>query len=168
MPSVASKPRILLLGRPEIQGLSKDIVFPSKGFQLLALLASAPAQRLHRRELAAHLWDVEDEKALQNLRQLLARIKKATPEVAESMVDEASILILSPSSCSIDLIEFKAHMQENASEASLEATKLFRGELLAGIDGVSQAFSHWLLQERTKLREQFFSVSSHALLHLTR
>ena len=168
MPSVASKPRILLLGRPEIQGLSKDIVFPSKGFQLLALLASAPAQRLHRRELAAHLWDVEDEKALQNLRQLLARIKKATPEVAESMVDEASILILSPSSCSIDLIEFKAHMQENASEASLEATKLFRGELLAGIDGVSQAFSHWLLQERTKLREQFFSVSSNALLHLTR
>lgn len=165
----ASKTRIFLLGRPEIGGLPKDTVFPFKGFQLLALLAAAPSQRLPRRALAAHLWDsVQDDKALQNLRQLMARMRKAVPELAECLIDGAAGLFLSDGLCYIDLIEFKAAMQANSSDGWLKAVKLFRSDLLAGIDDASQTLSHWLLQERAKLREQYFFASSHVLMHLTR
>lgn len=168
MGSETPRMRILLLGRPEITGLSKDIVFPSKGFQLLALLASAPSQRLPRREIAGYLWDsVQDDKALQNLRQLIVRMKKALPELAEGLIDGVTGLSLS-NGFYIDLVEFTTGMQANSSQGWLEALRLHRNDLLANIDSVSQTFSHWLLQERAKLRDQYFSAASHVLMHLTR
>ena len=56
------------------------MVFPAKGFQLIALLALAPSGHMTRKEVASFLWDSENEGlAFSNLRQLIARIKKAIP-----------------------------------------------------------------------------------------
>jgi DNA-binding SARP family transcriptional activator len=54
---------IRLLGLPELLRPTGGVVFPAKGFQLLALLARAPAKRLTRKELASLLWDNDTEAA---------------------------------------------------------------------------------------------------------
>src|SRR5438105_9482082 len=71
---------IRLFGFPEILEAQEGGAFPSKGFQLLALLLRSPSRRLTRREAASFLWDSEsDAESLINLRQLIHRIRKALP-----------------------------------------------------------------------------------------
>ena len=78
---------IRLLGLPELLRPVGGVVFPAKGFQLLALVARAPAKRLARKELASLLWDNDTEAAaLSNLRQLLARIRRASAAY-ENLID---------------------------------------------------------------------------------
>ena len=160
---------IRLLGTPELVRPAGGVVFPAKGFQLLALLARAPAKRLPRKDLAALLWDNDTEAAaLSNLRQLLARMRKAAAGHDDLLDADTKTIALGGGAALIDLNLFEIGYRSGAPEQALRGLLLFRGELLEGISETTDAFSHWLTLERTALRERFFSAASSILIELTR
>lgn len=160
---------IRLLGLPELLRPAGGVVFPAKGFQLLALLARAPAKRLTRKELASLLWDNDTESAaLGNLRQLLARIRRAGA-AHENLIDaDTKTVALGDGAAMIDLNIFEIGYRSGSADQALRGLMLFRGELLDGISDTTDAFSHWLTLERTALRERFFAAASSILIELTR
>lgn len=160
---------IRLLGLPEILRPAGGVVFPAKGFQLLALLARAPAKRLTRRELASLLWDNDIESAaLGNLRQLIARIRRAGA-AHENLIDaDTKTVALGDGAAMTDLNLFEIGYRSGSTEQALRGLMLFRGELLEGITDATDSFSHWLTLERTALRERFFAAASSILIDLTR
>lgn len=160
---------IRLLGLPELLRPVAGIVFPAKGFQLLALLTRAPTKRLGRKELASLLWDNDtDSAALGNLRQLLARVKRAGAAY-ENLIDaDTKTVALGDGSALIDLNIFEIGYRSGSPEQALRSLMLFRGELLEGISDTTDAFSHWLTLERTVLRDRFFAAASSLLIELTR
>lgn len=160
---------IRLLGMPELARPTASVVFPAKGFQLLALLARAPAKRLARKELAALLWDNDTEAAaLGNLRQLLARMRKAGGGHDELLDADTKTVALGGGGALIDLNLFEIGYRSGSPEQALRGLLLFRGELLEGITETTDAFSHWLTLERAALRERFFTAASSVLIELTR
>jgi pentatricopeptide repeat protein len=160
---------IRLLGTPEMVRPAGGVVFPAKGFQLLALLARAPAKRLPRKELAALLWDNDTEAAaLSNLRQLLARMRKAAAGHDDLLDADTKTIALGGGAALIDLNLFEIGYRSGSPEQALRGLLLFRGELLEGIAETTDAFSHWLTLERAALRERFFSAASSILIELTR
>jgi pentatricopeptide repeat protein len=160
---------IRLLGMPEMVRPAGGVVFPAKGFQLLALLARAPAKHLPRKELAALLWDNDTEAAaLSNLRQLLARMRKAAAGHDDLLDADTKTIALGGGAALIDLNLFEIGYRSGSPEQALRGLLLFRGELLEGIAETTDAFSHWLTLERAALRERFFSAASSILIELTR
>ena len=160
---------IRLLGLPELLRPVGGVVFPAKGFQLLALVARAPAKRLARKELASLLWDNDTEAAaLSNLRQLLARIRRASAAY-ENLIDaDTKTVALGGGGTLIDLNLFEIGFRSGSPEQALRGLMLFRGDLLEGIGETTDAFSHWLTLERAALRERFFAAASSILIELTR
>ena len=147
------------------------MVFPAKGFQLIALLALAPSGHMTRKEVASFLWDSENEGlAFSNLRQLIARIKKAIPAGSNFLSIDASSIALGDGRATVDLCRFETPKanSELSGDTYLERVLLVRGELLEGIDGDTDHFSHWLNRERAAFRERFFLTASTALFELTR
>jgi len=160
---------IRLLGLPEFIRPAGAVIFPAKGFQLLALLARAPAKRLARKELASLLWDNDTEAAaLGNLRQLLARVRKAGSGQEDLLDADTKTVALGGGAALIDLSLFEIGYRSGSPEQALRGLLLFRGELLEGISETTEAFSHWLMVERAALRERFFSAASSILIELTR
>jgi pentatricopeptide repeat protein len=160
---------IRLLGLPELLRPVGGVVFPAKGFQLLALLARATAKRLTRKELASLLWDNDTEAAaLGNLRQLLARIRKASAAHEDLIDADTKTVALGGGGALIDLNLFEIGYRSGSPEQAMRGLMLFRGDLLDGIDDTTDAFSHWLTLERTALRERFFAAASSILIELTR
>jgi pentatricopeptide repeat protein len=160
---------IRLLGMPEQARPAGQVAFPAKGFQLLALLARAPSMRMPRKELASLLWDGESEAAiLGNLRQLLARMRKAYLGHGELLDADTKTVALGGGGALIDLNLFEIGYRSGSPEQALRSLMLFRGELLEGIDDVTDSFSHWLTRERAALRERFFAAASSVLIELTR
>jgi pentatricopeptide repeat protein len=156
---------ICLLGLPEIRRPVAGMVFPAKGYQLLALLALAPSRRLGRQELASYLWDAtSDAAALTNLRQLLARLRRAAPHLPDLLVTDARIVSLGDSAALIDLCQF---LDSVAHQPGL-AISLFRGDLLEGIAEATDTYLHWLTVERGRMRERFFAAVTSHLIELTR
>ncbi len=160
---------IRLLGVPEMVHPAGPALFPAKGFQLLALLARAPTKRLGRKEIAQLLWDNDTEAAaLANLRQLLARIRKASSGHDELIDSDAKSVALGGGGALIDLNLFEIGYRSGFPEQALRSLMLFRGDLLEGIPETTDAFAHWLTVERSALRERFFSAASSILIELTR
>jgi pentatricopeptide repeat protein len=160
---------IRLLGLPELVRPGGAVIFPAKGFQLVALLARAPSKRMTRKELAALLWDNDTEAAaLGNLRQLLARVRKAGGVHDDLLDADTKTVALGGGAALIDLSLFEIGYRSGSPEQALRGLLLFRGELLEGITETTDAFSHWLMVERAALRERFFSAASSILIELTR
>lgn len=160
---------IRLLGRPACRAAPTAGVFPSKGFQLLALLAASPGRSLPRKEAAAMLWDSDnDAAALQNFRQLLAGMKRAYPDFETLLSANRLDIALGPAASGIDLVVFDS-LAATENEASLDqALTIYGGELLAGVSDTTQAFSMWLLQERSRLKEDYFAAFARYLSQATR
>ena len=160
---------IRLLGRPEFLSGAGDKFFPAKGFQLIAILALSTSGKVSRRELATLLWDSESETtALSNLRQLVARIRKATADYQDLLEVDAFSLALGHQKFEIDLCRFEAQARSNEASAHMHVISMVRGEMLEGVDDMSDQFSHWLSRERVAFRERFFVLASAGLLELTK
>ncbi|WP_374370921.1 BTAD domain-containing putative transcriptional regulator [Dongia sp.] len=156
---------ICLLGLPEMRRPVAGMVFPAKGYQLLALLALAPSRRFGRQELASLLWDApSDTAALTNLRQLLTRLRRAAPHLPDLLVTDGRVVGLGDAAAGIDL----CRLLDAAAAAPGEVIALFRGDLLEGITDFTDSFSHWLTVERGRLRERFFAAVTSHLIELTR
>lgn len=164
---MATEFTIQLLGSPAINGSFGSSFFPAKAFQLLAMLSVSDGHRMTRKEAASMLWDSSsDASALSNLRQLIVRLRKATND--RLLEVDFSAISLGADKNVLDLVRFEQLMGSADLGDRIEAAHLLQGDLLNGIDDVSDAFSHWLTRERGALRERFFVMASTSLLELTK
>ena len=164
-----TNPIIRILGAPDIWPKHRLIFFPSKAYQLITLLARAPAHRLARKEAASLLWDSEIESAgLSNLRQLIARIKKAVVGCDGLLQIDAFSIGLGEGKSVVDLCRFEEQSRNQNPADAIAAIALFRGDLLESLDDATDTFSHWLIRERAAVRERFFASASATLIDLTR
>lgn len=151
-----------LFGKPEMCNLGGRDAFPEKGFLLVAIAALSPQLRISRKAAATILWDrIHESGALNNLRQLLARMRHQLPELAEVITVDSREIAVTGTGGSIDICRFM-----DGKDGSPLA--LYHGPLLEGLVDVSQASADWLHIERTRLQEQFYRRCEHHLLDLTR
>src|SRR5579871_726910 len=99
---------------------------------LIARLALRPGHEFVRDELAARLWPDSDQDAARfNLRQLIARIRRAAPDLSPFIVPgERTTLRLDTAGLIVDAVEFK----RLAAHAPGRAIAHHHGRLLDGID----------------------------------
>jgi pentatricopeptide repeat protein len=164
------EPRALvlrILGVAMAEDLAEGAVFPAKGFQLLALLARTPAHRVTRKAAAGLLWDSEnDALGLTSLRQLLNRIRKGLPQLADLVSANGQYVWLGGDRKHIDLIWLTSRIEAGAADAA--ALLEMRGDLLEGLGEATEAFSQWLHRERSQLRDSYLTSASAHLADLTR
>ncbi|MEM7428204.1 MAG: BTAD domain-containing putative transcriptional regulator [Pseudomonadota bacterium] len=163
--------RICLLGKAAIDGEQLNFSFPSKGFQLLALLAVSDNRSKGRKEIASLLWSsAPDALALTNLRQLLARIRKLFGDESKELLRIGQTEVsLGPGHHRIDVCEFLSLCKDKSKSAAARAFALYQGELLQGSQfGAEDEFSGWLSHARAVLRDQFLFVATSLLMELTR
>ncbi len=115
------------------------------------------------------MWeDADRRKAYANLRQLLARIRHATPADG-ALVDATGELLEAGSTArQSDLARFMRSVQSEDHAVVAEGLALFRGDLLEGLIDEGPDLSFWIHSERTRLRERFFQAAAAALVDITR
>ncbi|MCB8944436.1 MAG: tetratricopeptide repeat protein [Ardenticatenaceae bacterium] len=144
--------QIRLLGKPQVavDGQPSPVLKSAKGLALLAYLVIT--RQAHSREAIADLlWEATSTaKSLNNLRQLLSRLKKWLPdlqisaaEVAYEANDFVDLYVMSEG-----LTAVSPHMLD-------EALQLYTGDLLANFYVPdTPRFNEWLLLEREQLRQR--------------
>lgn len=153
---------VCLLGPPKVVGLETDRVFPQKGYQLLALVARTRDQQIARKEAAWLLWDdVSEEASLNNLRQLIGRIRKAQQDIGSLLEADPHTIRLASDSTRIDLCQMM-------TAPSSSVVELYKGDLLSGARDMTESYQDWLRIERTRLRDRFFSAAAETLMERTR
>lgn len=158
---------IRLMGAPHWP--SGGAFFPAKGYILVAALLLAPGQMLTRQVAASLLWeDVEQKRALGNLRQLLSRMQDfAGPEDALILIGTGG-LSAGPRALRSDLWHFLQAMRADTVEARSAGLLLMSGELLQGCETGGEQLYLWLLAERIRLKDLFFATLSPVLEDMTR
>ena len=153
---------VCLFGQPKVVGLEADRIFPQKGYQLLALVARARDQQITRKEAAGLLWDdISEEKSLNNLRQLIARVRKAQQGIG-------LLVEVDPHNIRLGRDKIRLDLHQMMTSQSSSVVELYKGDLLAGVRDVTESYQDWLRIERTFLRERFFSAATETLMELTR
>jgi DNA-binding SARP family transcriptional activator/Tol biopolymer transport system component len=155
---VAPTVRLHALGAVDLRGTAGDelrsVLVQPKRLALLAYLAIATPQRLHRRDaLFALFWpDVDIEQARRSLRQSLYLLRQwlGAGVVVTRGDDEIGI---DPHAFWCDVRAFERALDDDRAD---EALTLYRGELLQGfhVTGVAPEFDHWLEDERARLRSR--------------
>jgi len=148
---------VLCLGGFEARLASGPIDFPTrKAKALLAYLARHPGQRVSRDRIAALLWEgCGDQRARTNLRQTLMRLRKLLDHAAcPCVISEGDALYLHQQYVDVDVATFDQLCREPLMNALEQATALYRGEFLDGVNLQGELFEEWLRTERTALRER--------------
>jgi DNA-binding SARP family transcriptional activator len=161
--------KLTLLGGFQAQlDAGAALVLPTRKSQaLLAYLALPPGQAHPREKLATLLWgDMQDAQARGNLRQALARIRKALPRSARpGLVLDGSSVALDPSVVDVDVARFERLVADGSPEALEQAAGLYRGDLLAGLALAERPFEEWLTSERERLHELAIQGLGRLLAH---
>lgn len=160
--------QIHLFGVPEIVSGSASS-FPAKGFALVAALILAPGRKMTRQAAATLLWeDVDQTRALANLRQLLVRLHRSQPDKHALVEAVGSTLSVGEGSLSSDIAFFLEAYQAIDLSIRKKAILAMRGSLLDGIEAGSDQFYLWLLAERVRLKELFFATATGVLNDISR
>ena len=148
------------------------------GCALLSYLALAPPRAQPRELLAALLWpDASQAAAANNLRQALARIRKAAPDpavIATLLTVTPHTLQFNHAEVTVDALRYEELLAECAVHAHTDlarcracverlrqAAALYRGELLQGLFVAgSPPFHEWLLVKREALHRQALDTFS--------
>ena len=150
--------RIHLLGPMRATTYLGANVLPrgSRARAMLGYLCLAGGEHVPRTRLAALLWDrVPDAAARTNLRQALRELLSAFGKFSnELIVSGRDILRLNVDLCWVDALAILTLDPSRLNAPQRDLKVLCRGELLAGLDGVSASFDHWLLGERTRIAER--------------
>ena len=182
---------LLLLGPPQVLVNGEAVMGLKKSQKALALLAylAVEAHRPHSRAaLATLFWpDQPEEQALQNLRQVLSRLRHAIGDRRANpphlIAGRRTIQFNPQSDFWLDVAAFTTllantqHHRHRRLEACLtcvsqlaQAVECYRGDFLAGLHPAGGvAFDEWLLIERERLGQQA-CAALHALAgaHLSR
>jgi DNA-binding SARP family transcriptional activator len=136
-----------------------------KARALLAYLALVPGQAHPRDKLAALLWgDSSDDRARHSLRQALVRIREGLRHaVPGALLEEGETVALNADAADVDVETFRRLARTGTATALKGAARLYRGDLLEGLDVVEPSFEDWLLTERERLREMALEVLARLL-----
>jgi len=123
---------------------------PKKAGMLLAYLALHPPHSASRQLLADVLWeDSEPDRRLFNLRQLLAVMRRESPELARVLVaQDRQMLSLDAERVFVDVDEFR----RLAKSTPTNAVDLYQGPLLAGLD------LDWVIPIRAELERIYVAA----------
>lgn len=130
----------------------RRIVNSAKGCALITYLIVTGEQQ-QREHLASLLWSgASTSRALQNLRELLVRVRRDVPEV-QTTRQTASFVPTPETMVDLRLLRDGLSSDDPLSKAS--ALNFYKGELLSGFHiAGSRAFSEWLLIEREHIHRR--------------
>lgn len=134
----SSRCEISLMGPIRVHSGNRDDITPrgAKAKALIALLATASDMERQRRWLAAVLWsDRQEQQAAGSLRQCLAEIRKSFGSSANIVRADRQTVSLNADHVTVDL--------QKATNERLTAF-LAHGELLEGLDVISEGFEEWI------------------------
>jgi DNA-binding SARP family transcriptional activator len=160
--------RIQILGPMRATSYLGGDILPRgrKARAILGCLCIAAGKRLARSRLAAMLWDrVPEFQARASFRQSFRELVVAFGPLAKDLISaDRETIALKTSDCWIDALAVLApEFAQGAHRGELAA--YCQGELLEELDGISVAFDHWLLSERTRFVEQRRALLEHELSH---
>jgi DNA-binding SARP family transcriptional activator len=160
--------RIHLLGAMRATSYLGDDILPRgrKARAILGCLCLAAGQRLARNRLSTMLWDrVPDFQARASFRQAYRELVVAFGPLAKELISaDRETIMLNTSVCWIDAVAvLSTEMAPQAHRAELAAH--CTGELLEELDGITIAFDHWLLGERTRFVERRRALLEAELSH---
>src|SRR5579871_594927 len=139
---------------------ARPIRVPRKTEWLLALLVLRHNREIERDWLASTLWpDSEDDKALDNLRHELTRLRKALGSEAYRIPDGRK-LRFDLIGANVDLIDFDTAIQRGDLPSLESAISLYRGPVLEGCD------AEWVFQGREAYK-QSYEQALETLVHLS-
>ncbi len=159
---------LTLFGSFQAHHANQPLTFATNAARALLAYLAVEADRPHSRELlAALLWpDVPQAAAFANLRQTLARLRKALPDSADGLLQTTPQTIqLKHEAATIDVVCFEELLAECAVHNHTDMTRcpacmariqhaatLYQGEFLHGLAlEHSQPFEEWLLFKREEL-----------------
>lgn len=158
--------RLRLLGGFALEaGDGRMLTLPTrKDRLLLAYLALSAGQPQSRERLAGLLWgDRAEPQARDSLKQALAEIRQTFRSIdADPLRADRESVTFAAEDIEIDALEF-ARLAADARNAEA-AAKLYRGDLLDGIDGLTSEFEEWLRPERERLNDLAVRVLEHLAL----
>jgi DNA-binding SARP family transcriptional activator len=144
------------------------LVLPTKKTQALLTYLALPLGQSHARDkLATLLWgDMPDAQALGNLRQGLARVRRALPRsVLRALVLDGKSVALDSSLVEVDVARFERLVADGKPDSLEQAAILYRGDLLAGLTLAERPFEDWLTSERERLHELALQALTRLLAH---
>ena len=150
---MASLELVLLGGfQARAAGTSVDIR-GRKERALLAVLALPPGELRSRDRLAGLLWsDRGNKQAHDSLKSAISRLKEVFGSLHPlPIVSERECVSLDREKVAVDVAAFERLITEGTPESIAQATTLYRGDLLEGLDIRDPAFEEWLLLERFPL-----------------
>lgn len=158
--------RLRLLGGFALEaGNGRTLILPTrKDRLLLAYLALSAGQPQSRERLAGLLWgDRAEPQARDSLKQALAEIRQTFRSIAaDPLQADRESVTFAPGDIEIDALEF-ARLAADPRNAEA-AAKLYRGDLLDGIDRLTSEFEEWLRPERERLNDLAVRVLEHLAL----
>ena len=160
--------RIQILGPMRATSYLGSDILPRgrKARAILGCLCVASGKRLARSRLAAMLWDrVPEFQARASFRQSFRELVVAFGPLADELISaDRETIALKTADCWIDALAVLApEFVQGAHRSELAA--YCQGDLLEELDGISVAFDHWLLSERTRFVEQRRALLEHELSH---
>lgn len=141
-----------LLGGFELcDGAGEKVPIRSKKLRaLLGYLGLQPDKTHEREVLATLLWgDRTEAKSRQSLRQGLLTLRKCLEAAGVDLLQiDGSTLSVDGALLQVDAIEFEHHARQGDVA---RACDLYAGDLLIGLNGISESFDEWLVPERSRL-----------------
>ena len=161
---------IRLFGGIEIQlaGGSMVNLSSQKDRALLAILALQPGVMHARSKLTSLLWSERGEaQARDNLKHALARLRQCLGRsTQEAIVSDRQSVAIDPSAVTVDVATFEELLRNGTDEGVEQASDLYRGDFLEGLNVRAPAFEDWLLIERRRLRESIEEALARLLKQL--
>ena len=160
--------RIQILGPMRATSYLGSDILPRgrKARSILGCLCLASGERLARNRIAAMLWDrVPEFQARASFRQSFRELVVAFGPLAKELISaDRETIALKTADCWIDALAVLAPEFGQGAHRS-ELASYCQGELLEELDGISVAFDHWLLSERTRFVERRRALLEHELSH---
>ena len=157
-----------LLGNPVLRLADGSAVkLRQKAFSLAAVLYLEFSNRTRRSTLAERVWEASTaEQAMTNLRQTLLHTRELESKHGFQLFDADATEIELARNIELDLREI-GRIRTAADGAELERLiSMYRGELLAAVDGLGPELSQWLTLERTRIENQFAMQATEAALRI--
>lgn len=118
---------------------------------LLAYLATPTGQSHSREKLAELFWgDTQDEQARGSLRRALTALR--TTLGPDALAIDHGAVAMRPGALDLDTEWLALAAQSGSADEGVDIETIYRGEFLAGYSLGNEAFSDWLLFERTRHR----------------
>lgn len=149
---------ISLFGTPEIAIDGRTVTnWPSRAAEAVIAYVALAGRPVPRATLIDLLWpESEPKQAASNLRTILTRVRR---ELGETLrIDRKTVAMQQDTT--VDVLRFVELTGTNATtEQLVEATKLYKGEFLAGFQlRGGYPFEEWMILERERLERRYGSL----------